>query len=111
MDCKTFLQTTLTYYDRTQPLTLHTDMSEYGLGAALLQNDKPIAFAPMTLTNAETKYANIERECLSVVFGLKKFHTYIYGRQITMYNYHKPLEMITRKPIHAASPRLQRMLL
>ena len=109
--CKTLLKTTLTYYDRTQPLTLHTDASEYGLGAALLQNEKPIAFASKTLTDVETRYANIERECLSVVFGLEKFHTYIYGRQITVYNDHKPLEMITRKPIQAAPPRLQRMLL
>ena len=59
----------------------------------------------------ETRYANIERECLSVVFGLEKFHTYIYGRHITVFNDHKPLEMITKKPIHAAPPRLQRMLL
>ena len=109
--CKTLLKTTMTYYDRTQPLTLHTDASEYGLGTALLQNDKPIAFASKTLTDVETRYANIERECLSVVFGLEKFDTYIYGRQITMYNNHKPLEMITRKPIQAAPPRLQRMLL
>ena len=69
--CKTLLKTTLTYYVRTQPLTLHTDASEYGLGAALLQNEKPIAFASKTLTDVETRYANIERECLSVVFGLE----------------------------------------
>ena len=60
--CKTLLKTTLTYYDRTWPLTLHTDTSEYGLGAALLQNDKPIAFASKTLTDMETRYTNIERE-------------------------------------------------
>ena len=70
--CKALLKTTLTYYDRTQPLTLHTDVSEYGLGAALLQNDKPIAFASKTLTDVETRYANIEREYLTVVFGLEK---------------------------------------
>ena len=90
--CKTLLKITLTYYDRTQPLTLYTDASKYGLGAVLLQNDRPIAFASKTLTNMETRYTNIERECLSVVFGLGKFHTYIYGRQITVYNDHKPLE-------------------
>ena len=77
--CKTLLKTTLTYYDRTQPLTLHTDTSEHGLGAALLQNEKPIAFASKTLTDMETRYLNIERECLSVVFRLEMFHTYICG--------------------------------
>ena len=104
--CNTFLKTTLAYYDRHQPLTVHTDASEYGLGAALLQNNKPIVFASKTLTDVETQYANIERECLTVVFGLEIFHTYIYGRHITVYNDHKPLEMITMKPIHVAPPQL-----
>ena len=105
--CNTLLKTTLAYYDRHQPLTVHTDASEYGLGAALLQNNRPIAFASKTLTDVDTHYANIESECLSVVFGLERFHTYICGRHITVYNDHKPLEMITMKPIHAAPPRLQ----
>ena len=109
--CNTLLKTTLAYYDRTQPLTIQTDASEYGLGAELLQNNRPIAFASETLTNVETRYANIEHECLSVVFGLEKFHTFIYARHITVYIDHKPLEMITKKQIHAVPPRLQRMLL
>ena len=77
--CNTLLKTTLLYYERTQPLTIQTDASEYGLGAALLQNNRPIAFASKTLTDVETKYANIKCKSLSVVFGLEKFHTYIYG--------------------------------
>ena len=109
--CNTLLKTTLTYYDTDQPLTFHTDASKYGLGAALLQNNKPIAFASKTLTNVETCYANIERDCLSVVFGLERFHTHICRRHITVYNGHKPLEMITKKPIHAVPPHLQCMLL
>ena len=105
------LKTTLAYYDHTKPLILQTDTSEYGLGTALIQNNRPIALASKTLTNVETRYGNIERECLSVVFGLEKFHTYIYGRHIIVQNDHKPLEMIQRKPIQAALPRLQCMLL
>ena len=73
--------------------------------------NKPVAFASKTFTPVESRYANIERECLSVVFGLEKFHTYIYGNHVTVYNNHKPLEMIWKKPIQAAPPRLQRMLL
>ena len=109
--CKTLLNTTLAYFDRTKPVVIQTDASEYGLGAALLQDGRPIAFASKTLTDVETRYANIERECLSVCFGLEKFHTYVYGCHITVQNDHKPLEMIQKKPIHAAPPRLQRMLL
>ena len=77
--CKTLLKTTLAYYNRSQPLSIQTDASEYGLGTALLQNNRPIAFASKTLTDVEMRYANIECKCLSVVFGLEKFHTYIYG--------------------------------
>ena len=54
---------------------------------------------------------NIERVCLSVCFGLEQFHIYIYGGHVIIENGHKLLEMIQHKPIHAASPRLQQMLL
>ena len=69
------------------------------------------AFASKTLTDIKTHYANIERECLSVSFGLEKFHTYLYGRYVLIENDHKPMEMIQHKPIHAASPRFQYMIL
>ena len=105
--CKTLLNTTLTYFDYTKPVVIQTDASEYDLGAALLQDGRPIAFASKTLTDVETRYANIEQECLSVCFGLEKFHTYVYGQHITVQNNHKPLEMIQKKPIHAALPHLQ----
>ena len=88
--CNTHLKTTLAYYNRTQPVTMQTDSSKYGLGAALLQNNRPIEFASKTLEDVETRYANIEQECLSVVFGLEKFHTYIYGRHITVCNNSQP---------------------
>ena len=56
------LRTTLAYYDCTQLLILQTNASEYGLDAALIQNNRPIAFAIKTLTDVETRYANIETE-------------------------------------------------
>ena len=109
--CNILLKTTLTYYEHTKPLILQTNASEHGLGTALIQNNRPIDFASKTLTGVETRYANIERECLSVCFGLEKYCTYIYGRHILVQNDHKPLEMIQRKPICAAPLRLQCMLL
>ena len=77
--CKTLLTTTLAYFDCTKPVVIQTDASEYGLGAAFLQNGRPIAFASKALTDIETRYANIEPECLSVCIGLEKFHTHVYG--------------------------------
>ena len=77
--CKTLLNTTLADFEYTIPAVIQTDASEYGLGAALLQDGRPIAFASKTLTDVETRYANIEHKCLSVCFGFETFHTYVYG--------------------------------
>ena len=84
--CQTLLKVTLVYYDRTKPVVIQTDAIEFGLGAALLQGGQPIAFASKTLTDIGSHYAIIERECLSVCFGLEKFHTYIYGRHVLIEN-------------------------
>ena len=59
-----------------------------------------VGFASKTLTDVETWYANIECECLSVVFGLEKFHTNIFRCHIMVCNDHKLLEMIQKKAIH-----------
>ena len=103
--------TILAYYDRKEPVVLHVDASIKGLGAALFQNDKPIAFASKALTPAETRYANIERELLAVVYGCEKFHSYLYGRSFVVKIDHRPLEQIHKKNLMQAPPRLQRMLL
>ena len=55
----------------------------------------------------KSKYANTEQECVSVCYGPMKFHTYIYGRYITVTNNHKPLEMLQPKPIYATPLHLQ----
>ena len=54
--------TTLRYFNPSLPVTIQVDASQVGLGAALLQNNKPVAFASKALTDAECRYANIERE-------------------------------------------------
>ena len=102
---------TLTYFDPNKPVEIEVDASMIGLGAALIQCGKPIAFASKALTPTESRYANIERELLAVVFGLEKFHTYVYGKPLIVYSDHKPLENIIEKPLNMAPPRLQRMLL
>lgn len=101
----------LRYFDPKQAAEIEVDASAMGLGAALIQETKPIAFSSKALTATETRYANIERELLAVVHGLEKFHTYIYGRPITVYSDHKPLENIQLKQLSQAPPRLQRMLM
>ena len=91
------------------------DASLRGLGACLIQKhkgkDQPIAFASKSLTDAETRYANIERELLAIVFACQRFSTYLLGRSFIVESDHKPLEMIAMKNLANAPPHLQRMLL
>ena len=98
-------------YDRNRPVVLHVEASIKGLGAALFQNNKLIAFASKAFTPAETRYTNIERELLAVVYDCEKFHLYLYGRSLVVKIDHRPLEQIYKKNLMEAPPRLKRMLL
>ena len=84
---------------------IQVDAYMHGLGAALLQNEKPIEFASKALTDTEQRYANIERELLAVVFGCTRFHTYIYGAKFTVESDHKPLENIQHKSLANTPPQ------
>ena len=101
----------LKYYNPHQEAFLEVDASMKGPGPALVQKDGPVDFASKSLTPAERNYSNIERECLAVVHVTLRFHHYLFGRHFTVVTDHKPLEMIFKKPLHAAPPRLQRMML
>ena len=91
----------LKYYNPGEELTVQCNASEKGLGAALMQNGQPIAFASRALTDPETRYAQIEKEMLAVVFALQKFDEYVYGRSVTVQSDHKPLAAISNKPPEA----------
>ena len=99
----------LAYYRPTEALEIQCDSSQSGLGAALLQNGQPIAYASRALTDTESRYAQIEKEMLAIVFSVEKFNDYTFGRRTIVDSDHKPLEAILKKPLHCAPKRLQGM--
>ena len=70
---------------------IQCDASEKGLGAAILQDGKPVAFASRALTNTETRYAKIEKELLAIVFSVAKFDQLTFSRTVHVQSDHKPL--------------------
>ena len=101
----------LAYYDSKKELIVQCDASNKGLGACLLQEGKPLAYASRALTSAEQNYALIEKEMKAVVWSLERFHQYTYARKVIVHSDHQPLVSITNKPLNRAPRRLQNMLL
>lgn len=101
----------LAYFDQSKELVVQVDSSKDGLGAALLQDGKPIEYASRSLTTSERRWAQIEKEALAAVFGLERFNQYTYGRKVVIQNDHKPLASIVRKPLSQAPRRLQALML
>lgn len=101
----------LKFFDPTVSVELQCDASDKGLGACLLQEGQPVAYASRSLTDTEVAYAQIEKETLAIVFAAERFEQFIYGRPVKVDTDHKPLETIFKKNLNSAPRRLQRMLL
>lgn len=102
---------TLNAYDANLPLIMATDASNIGVGAILLQQadgrDLPIAAVSRKLTKSEVNLSTIDKEAVAVMFGIRKFHDYIYGRKFLIQSDSRVLSRILDEnseiPKHTAS--------
>lgn len=87
-------------YDR--PFFLQTDASNIGVGAVLYQieddNEKVIAYSSRKLNHAEKNYTTTEKECLAIVWGIKKNLEFLEGIPLTVITDHIALKWIFRLP-------------
>ena len=101
----------LAYFSPEKDITVQCDASQSGLGAVIIQDGRVVEYASRALTDTEKNYAQIEKELLSIIWGLNRFDCYVYARRIVVQNDHRPLLAIHKKSLAAAPKRLQRMLL
>lgn len=89
--------------DFTLEFVLRTDASEQCLGAVLLQKHDailhPVIYASRKLLPREVAYSTVERECLAVVWAIKKFHVFLYGRHFILETDHQPLQYINSNKV------------
>lgn len=110
-------ETIISYFDNTKETFLFTDASPFGISAILLQKSpgkddtKIITYSSRALTKAESNYAQIERECLSVVYGCERNRLYLIGREFEIFTDHKALVNIMNNPKATVPLRIERLTL
>ncbi|XP_055615014.1 uncharacterized protein K02A2.6-like [Toxorhynchites rutilus septentrionalis] len=89
----------LVHYDPKLPLVLATDASPYGVGAVLSHlypdgTERPIHCASQTLNKSQQNYIQVDKEAYAIIFGVKKFYQYLYGRKFILVTDNKAVAQI-----------------
>lgn len=107
----------LSLYNVNYESTVSADASSYGLGAVLRQRQpdgslKPIAYISRALSDAEQRYAQIEKEALAATWSCERFQDYLLGTTFRIETDHKPLvPLLSSKPLDTVPIRVQRFRL
>ena len=85
------------HFDRE--FTVVTDASNYGIGCVLLQKDsnerlRPVAYAGKIFTDAQKRYATLDKELCAIIFALQHWRVYLIGKHFTLYTDHAPLTYV-----------------
>lgn len=102
----------LRYPNFNKRFKLVTDASNSAIGAVLTQEGHPICYASRTLNDHERNYSTIEKELLAIVWGVKYFRPYTFGKEFDLLTDHQPIKWLQSK--HSGkdiNPRLQRWLI
>ena len=95
----------IAYPNFSKKIVIHTDASDYQLGAAIAQEDTPISFFSRKINKVQPNYTTTEKELLSIVETLKKSRTISLGYKIEVHTNHKNL---VHETTLMASDRLMR---
>ena len=89
-------------FNPEKQIVLSVDASKNGLGTICLQDNSPVAFASLLMTETQGKYTLIQKELSAVVFACTKYHDFIYGNNAATETDHKTIITIVKKPLHAS---------
>ena len=100
----------LPYFDDNAETTLQMDACKKGLRACLIQKEEVTCYTSRDLTKTEQNYKNLEREAFRTIWGMEKFHYFLYEKEFTLETDQKPLVSIYKKHMIDISPRVQRLI-
>jgi len=94
-------------------IILQTDASDYGIGAILTQDTEEgkrvISYSSQILNGAEKNYSTSEKECLAIVWAIRKLRSYLEGCQLKVVADHMALKWLNS--IESPSGRIARWAL